>query len=119
MCFSIDNPDSLDNIAEKWLPEIKHYCPKVPIVLVGNKKDLRNDSNVIRELSRHKQLPVKPAEGREMQDRIGAQAYLECSAKTREGVREIFESASRAALNKKPARKTFRSMKHRITSKFK
>ncbi|XP_064649103.1 ras-like GTP-binding protein Rho1 [Lineus longissimus] len=118
MCFSVDNPDSLDNIEEKWLPEIKHYCPKVPIVLVGNKKDLRNDSNVIRELSRHKQLPVKPAEGREMQDKIGAQEYLECSAKTREGVREIFEAASRAALNKKP-RKTFRSVKNRIAQKFK
>merc|ERR1712051_10001 len=38
MCFSIDSPDSLDNIPEKWTPEVKHFCPNVPIILVGNKK---------------------------------------------------------------------------------
>uniref|UniRef100_A0A8C8ZC33 Ras homolog family member C n=1 Tax=Prolemur simus TaxID=1328070 RepID=A0A8C8ZC33_PROSS len=41
MCFSIDSPDSLENIPEKWTPEVKHFCPNVPIILVGNKKDLR------------------------------------------------------------------------------
>ena len=44
MCFSIDSPDSLQNIPEKWVPEVKHFCPNVPIVLVGNKKDLRSIS---------------------------------------------------------------------------
>ena len=43
MCFSIDSPDSLENIPKKWIPEVKHFCPDVPIILVGNKKDLRND----------------------------------------------------------------------------
>ncbi|KAG8750110.1 hypothetical protein FRC14_000807, partial [Serendipita sp. 396] len=27
ICFSVDNPDSLDNIQEKWVPEVKHACP--------------------------------------------------------------------------------------------
>ncbi len=35
MCFSIDSPDSLENIPEKWNPEVKHFCPNVPIILVG------------------------------------------------------------------------------------
>ena len=26
MCFSIDNPDSLENIPEKWTPEVSSYC---------------------------------------------------------------------------------------------
>ena len=41
MCFSIDSPDSLDNIPEKWTPEVRHFCPNVPIILVGNKKVCR------------------------------------------------------------------------------
>ena len=45
ICFSIDSPDSLENIPEKWTPEVKHFCPDVHIILVGNKKDLRNDPN--------------------------------------------------------------------------
>ena len=32
--------------------------------------------------------------------RIGAKNYLECSAKTREGVREVFEYAAKVALDK-------------------
>lgn len=98
MCFSIDSPDSLENIPEKWTPEVKHFCPNVPIILVGNKKDLRNDPNTIRELQKMKQEPVKNDEGRAMADKIGAMAYLECSAKTKEGVRAVFETATRSAL---------------------
>ena len=100
MCFSIDNPDSLANIPEKWTPEVRHFCPNVPIILVGNKKDLRNDKNTTRGSSKMKQEPVKSEEGSLICERIKAYAYLECSAKTREGVRDVFETAARAALTK-------------------
>lgn len=105
MCFSIDSPDSLENIPEKWTPEVKHFCPNVPIILVGNKKDLRNDAPTIKELLKMKQEPVKPEEGRNMAEKINAFAYLECSAKTKEGVREVFETATRAALAVKKKKK--------------
>ena len=107
MCYSIDSPDSLENIPEKWTPEVRHFCPSVPIVLVGNKKDLRNNEATRRELLKSKQEPVKTEEGRAMAEKIGAYAFLECSAKTKEGVREVFETATRAALSrqKKKARK--------------
>ncbi|KAI6651693.1 rho GTPase 1 [Oopsacas minuta] len=101
MCFSIDSPDSLENIPEKWTPEVKHFCPTVPIILVGNKKDLRHDEHTRRELSAMKQEPVKLEDGRTMADKIGAYAYMECSAKSKEGVREVFETATRAALQTK------------------
>ena len=29
LCFSIDSPDSLENIPDRWTPELKHFCPKV------------------------------------------------------------------------------------------
>lgn len=101
MCFSIDSPDSLENILEKWHPEVKHFCPNVPIVLVANKKDLRNDPTTIKELAKMKQEPVKSEDGRTMAEKINAFGYLECSARTKEGVREVFELATRAALQVK------------------
>ncbi|KPP56101.1 hypothetical protein Z043_126355, partial [Scleropages formosus] len=58
MCYSVDSPDSLENIPEKWVPEVKHFCPSVPIILVANKKDLRHDEGIRTELSRLKQEPV-------------------------------------------------------------
>ena len=75
------------------------------ILLVGNKKDLRNDEKTKRELSVMKQEPLKYDEGRAMAEKIGATNYMECSAKTKEGVREVFEAATRAAMNKKKKRK--------------
>ncbi|XP_054434250.1 transforming protein RhoA-like isoform X1 [Pteronotus mesoamericanus] len=98
MCFSIDSPDSLENIPEMWTPEVKHFCPNVPIILVGNKKDLRYSTRTRHKLARMNQEPVQPEEGRDMADRIGALGYTECSAKTKDGVREVFEMATRAAL---------------------
>ena len=114
MCFSIDNPDSLANIPEKWAPEVRHFCPNVPIILAGNKKDLRNDENTKRELSKTKQEPVKSEEGSFICERIKAYAYLECSAKTREGVRDVFTTAAKAALTEKIWKKKLNKWKCRI-----
>ena len=91
----------------------------MPIILVGNKKDLRNDPQTIRDLARNKQEPVKPEQGKAIADQIGAFAYLECSAKTKEvgvvarsrthaqfqGIREVFEKATQAALQQKKKKK--------------
>ena len=96
----------MENIPEKWTPEVKHFCPNVPIILVGNKKDLRHDPNTIKELAKMKQEPVKPEEGRAMAEKINAFAYLECSAKSKEGVRQVFETATRAALQVKKKKRT-------------
>ncbi|KAI6214486.1 hypothetical protein M3Y94_00274400 [Aphelenchoides besseyi] len=101
MCFSIDSPDSLDNIPEKWTPEVRHFCPDVPIILVGNKKDIRADDAAVNEMRKLNQEPVKAEQAKSMAEQIGAFAYLECSAKTKEGIREVFETATRAALTTK------------------
>ncbi len=47
------------------------------------------------------QEPVKCEEAKEMACRINAYGYQECSAKTKDGVREVFEMATRAALQAK------------------
>lgn len=35
LCFSVERPESLENIEAKWLVEVGHYCPGVRIILVG------------------------------------------------------------------------------------
>jgi Ras family protein A len=105
ICYSIESIDSLGNIEEKWYPEVKHFCSNVPIILVGNKKDLRNDESTKQELMKSGLAPVKVEEGRAMAERIQAKAYLECSAKTKEGVRAVFETATKASLEFKKRKK--------------
>ena len=52
ICFSVDDPSSLDDIVSKWDPEIKQLGGgAVPRFLVGCKKDLREDEDTIRRLN--------------------------------------------------------------------
>ncbi|KAF4612556.1 hypothetical protein D9613_012732 [Agrocybe pediades] len=62
ICFAVDSPDSLDNVQEKWISEVMHFCAGLPIILVGCKKDLRRDPRVIEELRKTSQRPVTPEE---------------------------------------------------------
>ncbi|KAJ3124973.1 GTP-binding protein Rho1 [Nowakowskiella sp. JEL0407] len=110
ICFAIDSPDSLENVSEKWISEVLHFCSGLPIVLVGCKKDLRYDQKTIDELRKLNSRPVSAEEGATMASKIRAYKYLECSARTGEGVREVFDHSARAALlaqkrPKKPERK--------------
>ncbi|XP_062380011.1 uncharacterized protein LOC134068422 isoform X2 [Sardina pilchardus] len=98
MCFSIDSQNSLKSIPDKWAPEVKHFCPNTPIILVGTNKDRRNGDHICQELAKRNQEPVKKEEGWDMAIRINAFGYMECSVKTKEGVTEVFELAARAAL---------------------
>ena len=99
ICFSIESPDSLDNVEEKWISEILHFCQGVPILLVGCKKDLRHDHASLQELRRTSQEPVSPEQAEEVRKRIGAEEYLECSAKYNDGVQEVLADAALLAMS--------------------
>ncbi|ONH97137.1 hypothetical protein PRUPE_7G171700 [Prunus persica] len=43
LAFSLISKASYENVSKKWIPELKHYAPGVPIILVGTKLDLRDD----------------------------------------------------------------------------
>lgn len=109
LCYSVDNPDSFQNIQERWIPEINHFCPHIPVILVACKKDLRYNRAVHERLSLAKLKPVSYDEGQELGDQIDAHGFFECSAKTREGVRDVFLMAARFALVKRRMQK-----KHRL-----
>ncbi|GMM30230.1 Rho family GTPase [Martiniozyma asiatica (nom. inval.)] len=105
ICFSVDSPDTLENVQEKWISEVMHFCQGVPIILVGCKIDLRNDQKTLERLSKGGLQPVSTGEGQAVAEKIKAINYLECSAKLNQGVREVFEAATRAALETKEKEK--------------
>ncbi|KAG8354353.1 hypothetical protein FVEN_g7643 [Fusarium venenatum] len=85
ICFAIDSPDSLENVKKTWISKVSNFMPNVPCILVGLKKDLRDDPKTIEELKKDNQQPVSWDQGNDMAKDIGAFRYVECSAKTVEG----------------------------------
>ena len=67
--------------------------------------EIRDDPNTIKEVASKNQEPVKTEEGQAMAVNINAIAYLECCAKTKEGMTEVLETATRASLQVKKKRK--------------
>ena len=98
VCFSLVSPATLENVAEKWAPEIKHHRPNTPMILVGTKLDLLDDKATIQRLKKRRLAPVTREQGKVMQKKIGAMAYMECSALTQVGLRDVFIQAARTGL---------------------
>jgi Rho family protein len=76
LCFSVDSPDSLENVETKWVGEIAENCPGVKLVLVALKCDLRKKE----EDDGDDQQPEKPCidynEGLRVAEKIKALRYL-------------------------------------------
>ena len=117
LCFSIVNPVSyqvqyshlfiyfffhfsflslslslFQNITAKWYKEVIHYCPDVPLILVGTKLDLREDPATISKLQSLGQAPVSTAKGQELASKISAFRYMECSALSQAGLKDVFDT---------------------------
>jgi len=97
VCFAIDCPNSLENVMDKWYPEVLHFCPTTPLILVGLKSDLRTKRTCIDLLKTQGLTPVTPEQGQAVADRMGA-LYFECSSKEMKGVDEVFELAVNTAV---------------------
>uniref|UniRef100_A0A8D8RV13 Ras-related protein ced-10 n=1 Tax=Cacopsylla melanoneura TaxID=428564 RepID=A0A8D8RV13_9HEMI len=135
LCFSINSRASYENIFSKWYPELSHYCPRVPIILVGTKVDIRDES-ADDVLDHTKESPeshfengklsssqshlaqakhskhskkrvdlVTTKQGKRMSKKIKAAKYMECSAKLNEGLDEVFLEAVQRSANEKTNRK--------------
>ncbi|KAF5307791.1 hypothetical protein FQR65_LT06663 [Abscondita terminalis] len=92
LCFSVSGRASFENIASKWAPEVRHHNPHTPIVLVATKIDLRSDPT---------KETVTEKEGKKLRRKIKAESYIECSAKERTNLKEVFEEAVRCSGRKK------------------
>ncbi len=99
ICFSIISPSSFENVSAKWFPEVSHHCPNTPLLLVGTKLDLREDSETISRLREKNLAPISYEQGMTKQKEISAVKYMECSALTQKGLKQVFDEAIRAVLN--------------------
>ncbi|POI26682.1 hypothetical protein CIB84_009568, partial [Bambusicola thoracicus] len=81
LCFSIANPNSLHHVKTMWYPEIKHFCPRAPVILVGCQLDLRYAD--LEAVNRARQLGIP---------------YYETSVVAQFGIKDVFDNAIRAAL---------------------
>ncbi|KAF9080032.1 Rho GTPase [Mortierella sp. AD031] len=96
--YSVDTPDSLDNVTSKWIQEVQVHCPETPVILVGMKKDLRDNQASSTGTEAKTTRFVTTAEAERVAAEIGARNHLECSALTGDGVDDVFEAATRGAL---------------------
>lgn len=99
VCYAIDSPDSLCNVEHRWVQELRFHCPRARIILVGLKMDLRRQTS-----SRNKTL-ISTDEGRRVAKRIKAEHYIECSAKTQDGLYDVFDQAIKVMMARKKLKK--------------
>ncbi|KRY89027.1 Rho-related GTP-binding protein RhoU, partial [Trichinella pseudospiralis] len=99
LCFSVVCPASFSNVQQRWLPEIRRYCPRAPLILVGTQCDLRTNIQVLLDLNRFREAPVSVADAQHVAKKINAIQYVECSALTQVNLKEVFDMAILAALN--------------------
>ncbi|XP_029312828.1 rho-related GTP-binding protein RhoN-like [Cottoperca gobio] len=101
ICFDISRPETLDSVLKKWQGETQEFCPSAKVVLVGCKLDMRTDLNVMRELSKHRLIPVTHEQGTTLARQIGAVAYTECTSKYSENsVRDVFHVTTLATVSR-------------------
>lgn len=77
LCFSVDSPDSLENVESKWVGEIADNCPGVKLVLVALKCDLREQEKDEREDGREPKKPtIDYKQGLAVAEKVKALRYL-------------------------------------------
>jgi Rho family protein len=121
LCFSVDSPESLENVETKWVGEIAENCPNVKLVLVALKCDLRKREDDDAEGAEPEKPCIDYEEGLRVAEKIKALRYLgmrrscstwivqltywtECSAMKNRGVNEAFTEAARVALQVKTSK---------------
>jgi len=91
LCFSLVTKASFDSIKEKWYPEVDHYVKDIPTILVGTKVDLREAKSPDPGTGEFK--PVSTEMGTTLAEDIGAEKFIEVSAKTGHNLKELFKEA--------------------------
>ena len=86
----------------RWVPEARRYRPNTPIILCGNKSD--------------EWRLVSYDDAKALGKEVGAEMVLECSARTGEGLKELYRHAVNVGLRGRAMRGITRGMGYRPTS---
>lgn len=96
--FSVVDEKSYHNVKTKWMPEIRHRCPDTPMILVGSKIDLRDNNKLMDQMNVQNRRVLQYDDGLLMAEEAGYVDYVECSALTQAGLRNVFDVAMRCVL---------------------
>lgn len=77
---------------------IIQHCPGAKIILVGTKLDLREDPDKLESLREKGLSPISGPQGENMAQEIKAVKFMECSALTQKGLKEVFDEAIKAVI---------------------
>ena len=98
LCYSVVDRSSLNNVRDKWIPEIRKFLgKKVKMILVGTQTDVRDSVCLDQD------TPVSKAEGSNFARAVGADYFMECSFSSTNSFRDIFKHV--ALIGKKTKRK--------------
>ena len=98
ICYSIDCLTSYQNVKTKWWTEVTHFCSKSKKILVGTKIDLRDDKATLEKLAEKGQSCLTFAQGEALAKQIKAVCYMECSALTQKGLKDVFDEALKCVI---------------------
>lgn len=102
LCYNPTRPTTFDNLMSKWLPELAHHAPDVPILLVATKSDLLTDPETLARLQQRLAVPVTDIEAHQLsRDHAQIAGVVSCSAKTQLGVKNVMETAMRLILQRR------------------
>ncbi|KAI8855269.1 P-loop containing nucleoside triphosphate hydrolase protein [Chytridium lagenaria] len=102
--YSVADPESFQRVPEFWLPYIRRLGRNVPVVLVGNKIDLRG-ADITNESLEAQIAPI-------MNEFKEVETCVECSAKKPLNVSEVFYFAQKAVLH--PTAPLYDSREHTL-----
>lgn len=98
--FALDSRVSFENVRSKWRPEIAKHAPGVPFIIVGTKLDLRKSTS---------SEFVSKEEGESLKSELGGLKYVECSALTQNGLKQVFDEAIKVVLVKRRSKEKSKS----------
>ena len=94
--FTFPNSDdfAVDRVSTVWVPEVRHWSPSKPILLVGitglgKPKEIKNKNDNVFSLVSRKEGKAKARE-------VGAYRYIQCDLSSVPSVNRVFQESVRA-----------------------